>query len=577
VRGAVFTRQLFNPRLTIAAAILIATSAPLFAQPDPPALADAPVFFEIFSREHSDSINRELMRSGMVRLYPLGTESLTGFNWTEHSRTDKSWWQRMESCTYLLPFLDSRDSDDLTFARDWFIGWYAVHESNPMPNPGSDDAMSVAIRGMVFIRMLKIAESNESRDAELMTKLRRSLAWHQDFLAEPEHFSEKSNHAMWEALGLFETTRAIPDPKITELALERLKFIADVSVSDMGSHLEHSASYHFYFLSWLTEYVEYFTALAPYAPATIQQFAEDRQKMEGAARYMYAHDYELPQIGDTDAGHFADERWRSDLDDPVFFDRQGGYAIYKGTGTDRRYVAYCIQNVDYEPALPFHFHNDVLAVYLNLDGEVILGDQGRFSYERTIERSYLMSVAAHNGIFPKSIVVPKTPGIYMAKDVSGDRDDDGVRFVASLEENKVRRTVRIPADGDILVVEDIIADNESYYLLWYPGSDVVDITENKRKRKSDHREYGWLLTTESGLELELRMRVEGKNLYEVREVTIIEGQERPHLGWYSAGYKQFASTPVIKVEFQAIDTIRIVTSVGHKRNFWQRLFGGDWP
>lgn len=531
----------------------------------------------MFSREHSDSMNRELLRSGMVRLHPLGTESLTGFDWKEHSRSDKSWWQRMESCTYLLPFLDSGDPDDLQFARDWFIGWYLSHEDDPLPNPGSDDAMSAAIRGMVFIRMLKIAESSDTRDVELTTKLRRTLEWHQAFLADSVNFSGKSNHALWEALGLFETTRVIPDPQITELALERLRFIADVSVSEMGTHLEHSTSYHFYFLNWLTEYVEYFNALTPFAAPTVQRLAEHQRKMAYAARYLYAHDYELPQIGDTDAEHFADERWRAEVDEPVFFDREGGYAIYKGTGKDRRYVAFCIQNVDYEPVLPFHFHNDVLAVYLNVDGEVILGDQGRFSYERTIERSYLMSVAAHNGIFPKSIIVPREPGIYLAKDVFEERDKNGVRFGAVMRDDVVRRTVRIPAGGGILVVEDEITDNENYYLLWYLGSDVVDIKETTRKRKVERRTYAWLLTTGSGREFELRIQIEGRNLYETNEVTIIKGQERPRLGWYSSGYKRFESSSVIKVEFQAIDAIRIVTSVGYKRSFWQRVFGGNSP
>ncbi|MCZ6767269.1 MAG: heparinase II/III family protein [bacterium] len=520
-------------------------------------------------------MNRELLRSGMVRLRPLGTESLTGFDWKDHSRSDKSWWQRMESCTYLLPFLDSGTPADLQFARDWFIGWYASHEQDPMPNPGSDDAMSVAIRGMVFIRMLKIAESGDTRDVELTTKLRRSIKWHQSFLADSVNASERSNHALWEALGLFETTRVIPDSSTTELALERLRFITDLSVSDMGTHLEHSTDYHFYFLNWLTEFVEYFQALAPFESATIQSLSEDQRKMASAARYLYAHDYELPQIGDTDAGHFADERWRGEVDEPVFFDREGGYAIYKGIGKDRRYVAFCIQNFDYEPVLPFHFHNDVLAVYLNIDGEVILGDQGRFSYERTIERTYLMSLAAHNVIFPKSIVIPKTPGIYLAKRVSEERSKNQVRFGAALRDDIVRRTVRIPDSGPIIVVEDTITAKENYYLLWHLGTDVADIKEGSRKRTADRRDYKWMLTMRSGREFELRIRIEGRNLYEANEVTIIEGQQRPRLGWRSAAYKQFEPSPVIKLEFQALDMIRITTSVRHKRNFWQRLFGRD--
>ena len=542
----------------------------------PPSYLDKPVFFELVSHEHADPANLELLPSGSVRLAPIGTEAVADFDWVEHTRTDKSWWQRMEGWTYMLPFLDAEDSAAYDFTRQWFMSWYAAHKDDFEPNTGADDAMSVGLRALVFVRLLKIAEQQDPPDEALAKKIRATLATHQAFLRDPEHFSDNSNHGMWESLGLFETTRVLPDDATTQLALDRLLQIADLSVSDMGAHREHAAAYHFYFLEWLAQYVAYFESLAPYKPPIVASLASDESKMRSAAYFLYDHELELPQIGDTDAGVIVDEAFRSDgAGNEVFFDVQAGYAIFKEDeeSVGKRYVVFSNQNDEFPPPLPYHIHNDALAVYFNAGGEVILGDQGRHSYSRNRIRVYVMSVAAHNTIFPLSEIVPTKPGINRVNKTWVEESSKKVVFGATMASGNIERVVEIPAGGAGIRVKDKISASDTQVMLWNIGPDVATIDEGESKSSGDKRTYRWTLTTNKGQIFELRIEVKGQSFSAAKEVRTVKGHPDPYLGWYSAGFEQWEPSTVIVLEFKPIQQMQVMTSVDTPRkSFWDRIF-----
>jgi hypothetical protein len=530
------------------------------------------VFFEMFFDDYVDHANLDLFRNGLVKLEPIGTESIQGFDWVNHTRQDRSWWHRIENFEYLLPVLASEGDGDRTLASKWLSNWYQVHENPRAPNPGAWDGMTAGIRAMIFVWYLKLEESRTPRDHYTISLLRNSIARHQWFLAKEENFETNSNHGMWEAMGLFETTRVVPRPELTGLALRRLLQLTRDSVSDKGVHMEHSPGYHFYFLEWLSQYVEYLASLPALTWNEFDELATIEKTMRGASWYLFDHRTNVPQIGDTDSRRLGEEalqRWPP-AQTATLFDNESGYAIYKDlpSSQSERYIVYCIQNMEFDTALPHHWHNDMLSVYYSDGGEIILGDSGRHSYSRTKTRSFLMSLAAHNTVFLASMIVPKAPGIFLADRVWNEDAKGRAVFGAALRDDAVMRQVVVDDGGPSLRVEDEITLDESVLSLWHIGADVVRVNavESPKNPSARKRRYTWILVTKSGDTFDLTLDIEGESLSPPgSEVTLVEGQRNPFMGWYSPSYNVFKPAPVIKITIHPKDRIRIVTVVD-KRN-----------
>ncbi len=562
--------KLLRSTVLSAAWVLIAILLPVAcaeSSGNPPSYKTSPVFFERFYANYADAENASLLRDGRVRLTPLGTESVEGFDWITHRRQDKSWWQRIENFIYLLPTIMSEDPVDRQLARDWLFRWYHVHQANAKPNEGAWDGMTAGMRVMVFVFCLRLEEARPVPDAGLVDALRTAIERHQTFLAKRENFEPNSNHGMWQSMALFETTRVLPDPALTRLALDRLLQLVTTSVSKGGVHKEHSTSYHFHFLQWLSEYVEYLGALNGLGWDGMDALDSMERNMQRCSPFLYDHRLNIPQIGDTDSQQLGEDlvsRWPLQVDE-VLFDKESGYAIYKDLPASRwkRYVVFSIQNREYEPQLPHHWHNDMLAVYFSHDGEVILGDQGRYSYVREPIRGYLMSAAAHNTIVPVSVIVPQQPGIYLAENVSLLREKKRVTFEARLKNDWITRTVVVPADKPSIRVDDVIAVRDRFLLLWHIGADVVEVEATRSKNKRNRRYYEWRLSTRRGQRFTIQIQVEGENLHLGDEAAVVEGEKNPLLGWYSPAYKVFEPSPVIKLYLVPKDRIRVTTTV-HK-------------
>ena len=286
--------------------------------------------------------------------------------------------------------------------------------------------------------------------------------------------------------------------------------------------------------------------------------------MTRASYFMYDHHRNLPQIGDTDRTQLEEATVAGfDASGNSILDPEAGFGIFKDPDDSpaSRYIAMRVQNQHHQPAFRHHCHNDVLSVYYARDGEVILSDQGRYSYSRTAIRGYVMSLAAHNTILPASMVVPKQPGLYVCEDVWGESRDKAVEFGAQLVNGVVKREVVIPVGEARFIVTDTIKAGDEYLLLWYLGSDVNDIKPSDPTTNDGMRYYEWALTTKKGATVKLQMSIQGANTSSGEEVALVKGQQNPMMGWYSPGYEELEPVPVITVLMRPVDEIKVTTEI----------------
>ncbi|MFH1754924.1 MAG: heparinase II/III family protein [Candidatus Latescibacterota bacterium] len=547
----------------------------------------APVFFDMYYEIYCDSSNLELLHTGQIYIDPFGVRDVSNFSWMEAETgpgaISYSWWVRMESLRHMLPFIRSTNDQHREVIREWFGKWYLQHNNAQEPNKAAWERMTSAIRSMVLVFYLTQVEAMSEPDESLLAQLRETLIDHQEFLADPKNFDTKSNHAMWEAIGLYELTRVFPNSDYELLALERLQFIVDKSVSAMGVHREHAAGYHFHFLKWLHEYTYYLKSMPNLSWPGLIGIEDKLQAMLRAAYFMQDHDGNIPAIGDTDRSR-AEEPFALSTttdDDGVYFDKEAGFAIYKDDAASgrARYVVFNIQNCT--PELPYHYHDDALAVYFSCGGEVILGDQGRYEYAKSIERSYFVSSSAHNTVVPMRFLNFGTDqmrsgvGVSMRLVREPDWADDGdaIAFsaklprVSSSRANQMTRRILIPKTLPYIEVEDNISGAYPIVILWNIGPDVKSIQQHARTTDEHGLRTEFSLITQNDKEYLMSVSVSGPKKEDLFfPIDVREGTNDPMLGWYSPGYQQKLPSKVIIVQLhpslrQPVTAVMRITAV----------------
>ena len=579
----------------------------------------SPVYFEMFDqfvRAQHIQENFTLLPSGKILIPPFRVKDLGDFSWATGRSLDRSWALRLQDFKYLLPFIKSAKAEHRLFARDWVNNWDEAHRNHQKPSNAAWEAMTSAIRAMVLVYFLKKEELREPKDEVFIALLRRSVKEHQQFLAEGSRFDIDSNHGMWEAVALAELTRVFPSSKFRKTALRRFVGLVGRSVSLQGIHLEHSPGYHYVFLKWLLDNTAYLQSLRGKTDLNLARMEAIGRKMLVASYFLQDHQGRKPVIGDTNEGE-VEKRFRvqSTLDeDGVLFDRTAGYAIYKGNqiAGDRRYVVFNIQNK--VPDLPYHFHNDALALYFNYDGEVILGDQGKYSYTWSEDRKYFVSLSAHNVVVPQVFLEPEAgmgfkigklgillvknpwvetsreqtvfgakvthryrldpavsirllgPGV--GKKMSPDRDVAGVDSSKAVEIKTIERLelsfwrrVRIPTDSSQLIVEDSISGGSPMVLIWNIGSDVEQLEREGAGDKPNQKVYAWQLVTRRGNRFRMTIQVQGGTVADRAEVLVMKGQTEPPFGWYSPSYLEKQPSPVILYLLDEASDLIVTTKV----------------
>jgi hypothetical protein len=527
---------------------------------------DSPVFYELYFEEYADTSNLSLLPSNKLHIKPFRVKDVENFSWHNPRIANYSWWLQVESLRFLLPLIKSTDPAHRSLARSWLEDWCSTHREYASPNRAAWDRMTAAIRAMVLVYYLKKEEMYSQGSKEVIELLLREIDLHQKILSKKEGFSFNSNHGLMETMGLLETTRVYPEPRALEIGLCRLESIATSSVSKKGIHMEHSCGYHFYFMNWLLDYYRYMKShwsIEDWDSAPVDVVAE---QMKLAAYYMQDHDGNIPPIGDTDPGRVADVISYDDPGEPAkfCFDGEAGFAIYKDDSKSKtkRYMVFNIQNT--EPEMPYHFHNDALAVYFNYDGEALLGDQGRYDYSTGGRRTYFVSHRAHNTIFPLARLDLSRAG--------GDRklvtlpwwNREGNTLFAGAKLSypgiSAKRGIAIPDAGWPFVISDTLSGSAPAVLLWNIGFDVTRITINKGE-ESGAAQHEWILHTKKNRKFSLSIDVSEQTTLKKHTVELLKGSSKPFLGWYAPEYRKSLPSSVIKLTLYPDGKVYVTTRI----------------
>ena len=539
----------------------------------PPAdLFDAPVYYELNRARFIQDGDLELLRSGKVRVQHYAPVDVSEFAWRKEAHAEYSWWMQMEELRFLLPLLSSRRGSDRALAKQWLARWYDVHVSAGLSPLLWGEPMTFAYRAMVFVYYLKTEEQRAEPDVEVVARLRECIRIHQDHLVRPENFDGDNNHGMIDGLGLLETTRVIPNASARALAFERIARMVAISVSDAGVELEHAALYHFIFLRWLDEIVEYARAL-PDTPADfIGRMTVVADAMHDAAYFLQDHRGWIAPIGDTDS--VSVDVYSRDLRKAhapnrarTLYDPRSGYAIYKGNKRrgDARYLVFRLPE---RIAMTAHAHGDALALFLDYDGEVVLGDAGRYSYTPGEIRSYFKSPAAHNTVLLPAPQFMSAPSLPVAIDVHDLSSPDTTLWTAARELGRLQatRVVRIAAGRREVVIDDILFDSAPdtttvqarVTIQWHLGKDVRRVEETQAGQNGV---WEWKLTTRRGEHVRVQMEVRGDAASLRPEVSVVRGEEQPLLGWYSPRQYVKRGVPLIRLTLGARGGAHVETRI----------------
>jgi hypothetical protein len=388
----------------------------------------------------------------------------------------------------------------------------------------------------VLVFWLDHAQRRDARDEGLEQMLGDALRLHGQYLSAEEGFDGGSNVGVLEAIALRDMARRNHSKDGLELATRRLLSTLAVIVSPSGTTLEHSAHYHFIVLAWLE------AALASEpdgrATASIRAYVE---KMRRAGYFLLDSTDRVVQIGDSDSTVVPDfsRRLSDDLGEPgvVFFDSLAGFAAFKParSSTDGRYVLYRIQRAPI--ALPAHCHADAMSLVVVWNGETILGDSGRYTYDGS--GNYFASHPAHNSIFPQQLLFPTAMRV-MSSVVRADhrRTGEGVFFRAEMDWHGARtaRGLSIPSAAQTIVVNDTLRSDASsgvasrFCWTWNAGNDVRHV----KLQSIGPDSAVWTVETHRRQRFEFRMTVSGTD--SPMEAELLRGASRPELGWSSPTY-----------------------------------------
>ena len=174
-----------------------------------------------------------------------------------------------------------------------------------------------------------------------------------------------------------------------------------------GGHIERSPMYHAWILDDLLDIQHLFEFCPPDEPECMAEVSQCVKNMSRYLGQIIHPDGEIPLFNDSqldvtrptaqilsEAGALAADVSQSRTEVNVLPD--SGYAIIRDSATQSFLIFDCGPlGPDYQPG---HGHSDVLSYELTLNGRRVIVDTGVSSYERSPERHYERSTAAHNTI-----------------------------------------------------------------------------------------------------------------------------------------------------------------------------------
>jgi Heparinase II/III-like protein/Heparinase II/III N-terminus len=335
---------------------------------------------------------RKAMLGGRFYVYGSDARLATPIDWLQDPHESRTWRYELHTLTWLKEALARHaaggDVETLTVARDVTLDWARSHlRAEEEQSEFAWYDMAVGLRAPYVGYVLRACLGEEMLGEEDAELLLAAAERHGAELADGGNYAGENNHGLFQDEGLYLLARLLPALPAAaawrELALTRMKATLRATVSfEDGAHLEHSPAYQLAILD-----------LVARLAANVSELPElggllDR--MRRTAAWQVTPTGRLAQLGDTD--DLPAPGWARD----TAANLRGINALFEaGQAFVRDGDSYLAVSAAHHGAA--HKHADDTGFLLVENGQVILGDAGRWGYyEEEPDRLYARSAAAHN-------------------------------------------------------------------------------------------------------------------------------------------------------------------------------------
>ncbi len=242
----------------------------------------------------------------------------------------------------------------------------------------------------------------------------------------------------------------------------------------------------------------------------------------------------------------------------VFYTKEGHYIFRNQKDQKEIYLHFNAAPLGYL-SLAAHGHADALSFILNINGYPVMVDPGTYSYHVSKKwRNYFVSTMAHNTIIINGHNQAEQEGDTMWSDhyrchMIGETQNDILESVTAehngYKKAKHRREVWFNKPGNSFTISDeiFLADeNEQECVLLHhlhPDIKVERLSPNK-----------FSLCHQSGIRLTVSMQ-------NFEFCSIINGEEKPVLGWYSDSFMKKVPTNVLCAKKTIKDSFKSITKI----------------
>jgi hypothetical protein len=468
---------------------------------------------------------RKAMLGGRFYVYGHASELRTPIDWHQDPHQSRSWRYELHTLTWLKEALARHalggDIEVLAVARDVVLDWAQSHlRSNEESSEFAWYDMAVGLRAPYVGYVLRACLAEDMLDDRGTELLLEAVERHGAELADGDNYAAGNNHGLFQDEGLYLLARQLSTLPAAaawrELALTRLKTTLAETVSFRdGAHLEHSPAYQLAIVDLLARLAANVADLPELGPLL--------DRMRRTAAWQVTPAGRMAQLGDTD--DLPAPNWARDASSSL----RGMNPLFEaGQAFVREGKSYLAVSAAYHG--PAHKHADDTGFLLVENGQVVLGDAGRWGYyEDEPHRLYARSAAAHNVLtvddqdFEWRAAEPYGSGLEAAGEC------DGWYAIA----------VRNP----LLASQGV---DHRRILLYRPAQALLVLDEVRSPAAHEHTRRFHL-----GSELEAEqvrpgcIAIAGKGLAATltdpvgdAEISLARGQDDPHAGWAYPGDRE---------------------------------------
>lgn len=469
------------------------------------------------------------------------------FDWGANPKNDRNWHFKLNALDSLLPYAASyeaeADEESFLILEQGIFDWIRYNLSDERENAFKWYDMSTGLRAAHLANLLYWGiRSNQLDDAELRLLL-AAMAAHVEVLSNPRLLNH-GNHGLFQMLGLAAMCKVAPlvsgcgDAK--EFANEQFKRIAVNQFTVDGLHAEHSSQYHPWAIRMIEEMLSY-----DYFGNVNVEFLE--QARERAIHYFYP-DGDMTLLGDTGKQHACSlksthayleylctggKQGRKPPGSVSVF-KESGYAFIRDSWDQRPLTdqSYLLVNGAYHSQA--HKQADDLAFVWYDFGRKLLVDSGKYSYDKSKMRQYMVSTRAHNTVEIDAMDYPRDRHHAFGSAIENYADIGGIHVVSLAVEReemgiKHWRHFVFQPKSFLLVVDHIASRQERNFTQWFhfdPSLNLVDKDLESFRVSSDD------------FSLEVLTTVVGA-ISGTRRIEAFRGVKEPVFqGWRSSRYKQ---------------------------------------